>query len=90
VILMLKGSALASTITLLDLMGATRGAIARTYMSLEFFLLAGLLYLLLTAVLIGFFRLLENWYNAHQHALNMSLDKVDPQLRDKHLDDNVR
>ncbi len=89
VILMLKGSALASTITLLDLMGATRGAIARTYMSLEFFLLAGVLYLLLTAILIGFFRLLENVFNAHQHATRLPVNKLDPQLRDKHLEDNV-
>lgn len=86
---MLKGSALASTITLLDLMGATRGAIARTYMSLEFFLLAGVLYLLLTAILIGFFRLLENVFNAHQHATRLPVNKLDPQLRDKHLEDNV-
>lgn len=66
VILMLKGSALASTITLLDLMGATRNVIARTYMNMEFFLLAGLMYLIIAALFIGLFRLAEHWLNAHR------------------------
>jgi polar amino acid transport system permease protein len=68
VILMLKGSALASTITLLDLMGATRSVVARTYMNMEFFLLAGVLYLLIAAAFIGLFRLLERTLNAHKLA----------------------
>ena len=68
VILMLKGSALASTIPLLDLMGATRSVIARTYMTMEFFLLAGVLYLLIAAAFIGLFRLLERALNAHKLA----------------------
>ncbi|MBF0372577.1 MAG: ABC transporter permease subunit, partial [Alphaproteobacteria bacterium] len=46
VILMLKGSALASTITLLELTGTARTVIARTYMPIEIFLAAGVLYLL--------------------------------------------
>lgn len=68
VILMLKGSALASTITLLDLMGATRNVIARTYMNMEFFLLAGFLYLLMAAILIGLFRVAEHFINAHRRV----------------------
>ena len=47
IILMLKGSALASTITLLDLTGMARTVIARTYMPVEIFLAAGILYLLI-------------------------------------------
>ncbi len=90
VILMLKGSALASTITLLDLMGATRNVIARTYMTLEFFLLAGVLYLLIAAVFIGLFRVLEKAYNAHQHAVRLPLNQIDPQLRDEHLRQQVK
>ena len=69
VILMLKGSALASTITLLDLMGATRNVIARTYMSMEFFILAGLMYLIIAALFIGLFRLAEYWLNAHRRPV---------------------
>jgi polar amino acid transport system permease protein len=59
VILMLKGSALASTITLLDLTGMARTIIARTYMPVEIFLAAGALYLLLTFIFTRAYRLLE-------------------------------
>lgn len=90
VILMLKGSALASTITLLDLMGATRNVIARTYMNLEFFLFAGILYLLIAAIFIGFFRLLENWFNAHQRATHLPTQQLDVQVQDEHLKDTAR
>ena len=41
IILMLKGSALASTITILDLTGMARTIIARTYTPMEIFLAAG-------------------------------------------------
>lgn len=59
VILMLKGSALASTITLLDLTGVARTIIARTYMPIELFLAAGAFYLVITAVILQGFRLVE-------------------------------
>ena len=59
VILMLKGSALASTITLLDLTGVARTLIARTYLAVELFALTGLIYLLLTVMIVRGVRLLE-------------------------------
>lgn len=59
VILMLKGSALASTITLLDLTGVARTLIAKTYMPIELFLAAGLFYLAITAVVLQGFRFVE-------------------------------
>lgn len=59
VILMLKASALASTITLLELTGMSRTIIARTYQPVEIFLMAGLFYLLSAYVLVRLFRLLE-------------------------------
>lgn len=65
VILMLKGSALASTITLMDLTGVARTIIARTYTPLELFLAAGLLYVLLTFLLLGVFRLVERRLMRH-------------------------
>ena len=58
-ILMLKGSALASTITLLDLTGVARTIIARTYLAVELFALAGLIYLILTILIVRGVRLLE-------------------------------
>lgn len=61
VILMLKASALASTITLLELTGMARTIIARTYLPVEIFFAAGLFYLLIAFVLVQAFKLLERW-----------------------------
>ncbi|MHC3749595.1 ABC transporter permease [Stutzerimonas stutzeri] len=61
VILMLKASALASTITLLELTGMARKIAARTYLHEEMFLTAGLIYLLIAFVLMQGFKLLERW-----------------------------
>ncbi|MEX0385711.1 ABC transporter permease [Spiribacter onubensis] len=65
VILMLKGSALASTITLMDLTGVARTIIARTYTPVELFLAAGLLYVVLAFLILGGFRLVERRLNRH-------------------------
>lgn len=59
VILMLKASSLASTITLLELTGMARTIIARTYMPVEIFFAAGLFYLAMTFILVQVFRWLE-------------------------------
>ncbi|MCO6060114.1 ABC transporter permease [Pseudomonas sp. MOB-449] len=59
VILMLKASALASTITLLELTGMSRTIIARTYQPVEIFFAAGMFYLVAAYVLVQGFRLLE-------------------------------
>ncbi|MBB1487273.1 ABC transporter permease [Oceanospirillum sediminis] len=68
VILMLKGSALASTITLLDLTGMARTIIARTYTPIEIFLAAGVIYLLMSMVIIQLFRILEQRSNRHMEV----------------------
>ena len=61
VILMLKASALASTVTLLELTGMARTIIARTYLPVEIFFAAGLFYLLISFLLVNGFKLLERW-----------------------------
>lgn len=61
VILMLKASALASTITLLELTGMARTIIARTYLPVEIFFAAGMFYLVIAFVLVRGFKLLERW-----------------------------
>jgi len=58
VVLLLKGSALVSTITVLDLMGQTRTIFARSY-SLDIFIYAAILYLALSAVLTVLLRWIE-------------------------------
>ncbi len=62
VIMILKGTSLASTITLLDLMGVMRQLIGRTYQVLPFFLMAGIFYLCLNGLIIGIFKFLEHKY----------------------------
>ncbi|MCB1849691.1 MAG: ABC transporter permease [Gammaproteobacteria bacterium] len=69
IILMLKGSALASTITLLDLTGMARTIIARTYMPIEVFFAAGCIYLLLTFLFIQGYRLFERRMMRHQKPI---------------------
>jgi len=59
VILMLKASSLASTITLLEITGMARTIIARTYQAVEVFLIAAILYLVITFILVILFKLLE-------------------------------
>jgi len=61
VILMLKASALASTVTLLDITGMARTINARTYMPEQTFFIAGILYLLMSFVLVQGFKLLERY-----------------------------
>ncbi|OIQ92549.1 octopine transport system permease protein OccM [mine drainage metagenome] len=69
VILMLKGSALASTITLLELTGMARTIIAETYMPVEIFLAAGACYLAISFLMVRTFKLVENILNRHlRHA----------------------
>lgn len=69
IILMLKGSALASTITLLDLTGMARTIIARTYMPIEVFFAAGCIYLLLTFLFIQCYQLFERRLLRHQQPM---------------------
>lgn len=58
-ILMLKASALASTITLLDLTGTARTVYAKNYLPIETFLTAGAFYLVITYVLTQGIKVLE-------------------------------
>lgn len=67
VILMIKGSALASTITLLDLTGMARTVIARTYTPIEIFTAAGIIYLLLSLLMVNGFHWLEKHYRLKSH-----------------------
>ncbi|TBR44238.1 ABC transporter permease [Marinomonas agarivorans] len=65
IILMLKGSALASTITILDLTGMARTIIARTYTPIEIFLTAGVIYLAISMLVIAIFKQIEKRQNSY-------------------------
>ncbi|NWB48270.1 ABC transporter permease [Pseudomonas gingeri] len=61
VILMLKASSLASTVTLLELTGMTRTIIARNYLTVDMFFTAGVFYLVISFLLVQAFKQVERW-----------------------------
>ncbi len=65
VIILLKGTSLASTITLLELMGQSQLAASATYQPIQVFAIAGVIYYLLTLVITWIFRLLERRFNRY-------------------------
>lgn len=73
IILMLKGSALASTITILDLTGMARTIIARTYTPMEIFLAAGAIYLVISIIIIAIFRQIELRQNRYLGTLSIKV-----------------
>jgi arginine/ornithine transport system permease protein len=62
VVFMLHGSAVASIITLKDILGAGRTLNAKYYLAYEGFLTAAVLYMAITFLLVWLFRLLERRY----------------------------
>lgn len=67
IIFTLKGSALASTITVMELTGLTRTFIAQTYSPFEYFPMASLAYLAIGFVALQVFRYLEKRYRLPGH-----------------------
>ena len=61
--LMLKGTSLASTVTLLDLTGVAKHIISTTFRPVEVFIIAGSIYLLMTFIIHNFIKFLEKRYN---------------------------
>lgn len=59
VMIILKSTTLASTITIMDLMNVAHGIIADTYETIPCFVIAGIIYLILNSIIAGIFRLLE-------------------------------
>ena len=62
-ILMLKGTSLASTVTLLDLTGVAKHIISTTFRPIEVFIVAGSIYLLMTFIIHTFIKFLEKKYS---------------------------
>ncbi|PZQ49710.1 MAG: ABC transporter permease [Rhodovulum sulfidophilum] len=65
IIILLKGTSLASTITLLELMGESQLAASATYQPIQVFAIAGVIYYLLTMIITALFRALESRYNRY-------------------------
>jgi polar amino acid transport system permease protein len=64
IILLMKGSAVASVITIFDLMGETKTIFAKTF-DFSIYLWAAVIYLVLTAVFVRAWRYLEKLLNPH-------------------------
>ena len=75
VVFMLHGSVVASVITIQDILGAGRTLNGQYYVAYEGFATAALLYMALTFVIVGVFRLIERRYLRH---LNISAGVAKP------------
>ncbi len=65
-VLLVKGTSLASTITVLEITGYAKRLMSQTYAIFEIFAIAGVIYLLLNMLLIGLIRLLERHLMQHE------------------------
>ena len=63
IILMMKGTSLASTVTLMDITGVAKHIVSTTYKPLEVFLLAGGIYLIMTFIFHNLIKYLEKKYS---------------------------
>ena len=63
IILMMKGTSLASTVTLMDITGVAKHIVSTTYKPLEVFLLAGGIYLYMTFIIHNLIKYLEKKYS---------------------------
>jgi len=62
IILMMKGTSLASTVTLMDITGVAKHIVSTTYKPLEVFLMAGGIYLFMTFLIHNLIKYLEKKY----------------------------
>ena len=63
IILMLKGTSLASTVTLMDLTGEAKYIISTTFKPIEVFVVAGSIYLFITFIIHNLMKFFEKKYN---------------------------
>tara|TARA_B100000941_G_scaffold165243_1_gene117627 strand:+ start:3550 stop:4221 length:672 start_codon:yes stop_codon:yes gene_type:complete len=63
VILMLKGTSLASTVTLMDITGVAKYIISTTFKPIEVFVVAGTIYLFMTFIIHNIIKFLEKKYS---------------------------
>ena len=66
IILMMKGTSLASTVTLMDITGVAKHIVSTTYKPLEIFILAGCIYLFMTFLIHNLIKYLEKRYSFQQ------------------------
>ncbi len=78
IILMVKGSALASTVTVMEMTGIAKSIISRTFAPVEVFIVAGSIYLLINFVVTRVIRRLEHRLTPYQRT-RAELEKEEAQ-----------
>jgi len=78
VILMLKASSLASTITIMELTGTARKIVAQTFAPYEVFVAAALLYLTVTFLFTSVFSLIELRLSKHHRRIDNDRKAAEP------------
>lgn len=78
-VLMVKGTSLASTITVLEITGYAKRLMSQTFAIFEVFAIAGVLYLALNLALIGMIRLIERRMMRHTRSVPQSGPAIEPQ-----------
>lgn len=75
IVLMVKGTSLASIVTLMEVTGIAQGLISQTYRAFEVFIAAGAIYLTMNFAIIRLLALLEYHLSRHQPASRNSRGK---------------
>lgn len=82
-ILLVKSTALASLVTVWDVTGVAQQIIQRTYRTMEVFVCAAVIYLLLNFILVRLFAAWENRLSRHLRPRGLPLNHSDNLLREK-------
>ena len=80
-ILMVKATSLASTITIIELTGMAQKIIAATYRPVEVFIIAGTIYLLINFLISRGVVMTENWLNPHLRQRKRQKTPMDAKAR---------
>ncbi|UVK57348.1 ABC transporter permease (plasmid) [Mesorhizobium sp. AR02] len=78
-ILVVKGTSLASTITVLEITGYAKRLMSQTFAIFEIFAIAGVLYLIINLLLITIIRSVERWLMRHESQSRHELSAPHPE-----------
>lgn len=80
---MIKGSSLASTVTLLELTGTARQMVSATFAPYEIFIVAGAIYLTLTTIAVKATQFLERWLSPERNSVHRHRARYHPVMPDQ-------
>lgn len=82
---MIKGSSLASTVTLLEITGMARQMVATTFAPYEIFIVAGAIYLALTSIAVKAMQFLERWLSTEGRPAHRRRSRFLPAVPDHEI-----